>query len=97
MLLHSVDWETQPVMLAYCLGDTHTELMARYVGRHLAYIAADEHHGITAIAQWWAMTSFCLGCAAIDNGYEIICDDDPVLAFLRGAFRYDALLYYFHF
>lgn len=43
------------------------------------------------------MTAFCLSCAAIDNGYEIICDDDPVLAFLRGVFRYDALLYYFHF
>ena len=97
MLLHPVDGKTQPVVLAYGLCNAHTELMARCVGWHLAYVAADEHHGITAIAQWWAMTSFCLGCAAIDNGYEIICDDDPVLAFLRGVFRYDALLYYFHF
>ena len=96
MLLHSVDRETQPVMLAYGLGDTHTELMARYVGGHLAYIAADEHHGITAIAQWWAMTAFCLRCAAIDNGYEIICDDDPVLAFLLWVFRNEVLFENYH-
>lgn len=97
MLLHPFDGETQPIVLAYGLGNTHTELMTRYVGWHFLDIATDKHHSITAIAQWWAMTSFCLGCAAIDNGYEIICDDDPVLAFLRGVFRYDALLYYFHF
>ena len=97
MLLHSVDRETQPVVLAYGLGNTHTELMARYVGWHFLDIATDKHHSISTIAQRRAMASFCLGCATIYNSNKIICDDDPVLAFLRGVFRYDALLYYFHF
>ena len=83
-------------MAAYCLCHTYAEFVARCVCLHLAYIAANEQHGIATIAHRGTMAALGLRCATINNGYKIICDDDPVLAFLRGVFRYDALLYYFH-
>jgi hypothetical protein len=83
-------------VLSYRFGGTHAELVARYVGRHLTDISAEQQHSVSSIAYTWAMATFGLGCAAVDDCDKIICDDDPVLAFLRGVFRYDALLYYFH-
>jgi hypothetical protein len=82
---------------AYSLGGTHAELVTRRVGWHLSDIMAEQQHSISSIAYAWAMATIGLGCAAIYDCDKIICDNDPVLAFLRGAFRYDALLYYFHF
>ena len=97
MLLHTLNGETQPVMTAQRTGNTNTELMAAGVGRHLADITTDELHGIAAIAHEGAMATLGFGCAAVDNGNKIRSYDDSVLAFLAGAFRYDALLENFHF
>ena len=97
MLLHAFYGESQPVMTAQCSGNTNTELMAAGVGRHLADITTDELHGIAAIAHKGAMATLGFGCAAVDNGNKIRSYDDSVLAFLAGAFRYDALLENFHF
>ena len=71
--------------------------MARRIGRHLTDIAADEYHGIAAIADTWAMVTLGLGSASVDHGDEIICDDQAVFAFLCGALRYEVLLDDFHF
>ena len=71
--------------------------MARCVGGHLTDIATDEHHGVAAIADTWAMVALGLRGATVDNGDEIICDDQAVFAFLCGALRYEVLLDDFHF
>ena len=97
MLLHPLNWESPQVVAAQSLSSAHAELVARCVGRHLADIPAEQQHGIAPIAYAGAMVTLGLGCTTVDDCDKIICDDDPVLAFLRGVFRYDALLYYFHF
>ena len=97
MLLHTLNGETQPVMTAQRTGNTNTELMAAGVGRHLTNITTDELHGIAAIAHKGAMATLGFGRAAVDNGNKIRSYDDSVLAFLAGAFRYDALFENFHF
>ena len=96
MLFHSVDREAEPVVTSERLRDTNAELVARHVGWHLPDIAADQQHGVAAVAHGRAMATMGLGGTAVDDCDEIIGDDDPVLAFLRGAFRYDALLEDFH-
>ena len=42
------------------------------------------------------MTVVALRRAAINDSYEIICDDDAVLAFLLGVLGDDALFYNLH-
>ena len=84
-------------MTTQSLGSTYTKLMARRVCRHLTDIAADEYHGIAAIADTWAMVTLGLGSASVDHSDEIICDDQAVFAFLCGALRYEVLLDDFHF
>ena len=84
-------------MTTQSLGSTYTKLMARRVCRHLADIAADEDHGIAAIADARTMVALGLRGATVDYGDEIICDDQAVFAFLCGALRYEVLLDDFHF
>ena len=77
-------------------GDAFTELLTTDVSRHAADIAAHKLHRISAIAHPRAMVIGGLRRGSVDDGDEVICDDDSVLAFLRGVLRNDALLYYFH-
>ena len=78
------------------MGDALAELLTTGVGRHAADIAAHEVHRIAPIAHPRAMVIGGLRGGSVDDGDEVICDDDSVLAFLRGVLRNDALLYYFH-
>ena len=73
-----------------------TELMARRVGWHLTDDATDDGHGVMAVRHPSAPLARGLRGAPVDDGDEVICDDDSVLAFLSGILRNDALLYYFH-
>ena len=77
-------------------GDAFAELLTADVGWHAADITAYDSHGIASIAHPGAMAVGGLRGGSVDDGDEVICDDDSVLAFLRGALRNDALLYYFH-
>ena len=72
--------------------DTLAEIVTTGILRHLADIAANEFHGITAVAHPRAMPAAGLGGATVDDCDEIICDDDSVLAFLCGTLRDYALL-----
>ena len=96
MLLHTCYGEAPTVMAPQGLRDTHTELVARCVGRHPTDIPTDELHGIAPVTHPGAVAPFGLRGAAIDDSDKVSGDDDPVLAFLLGVFRYDALLCYFH-
>ena len=97
MRLHAGHRKAPAVVAAQRLGGSHAKLMARRVGRHLPDIAADELHGIAPIAHPGAVATWGLSGATVDDGDKISGDDDPVLAFLRGAFRYVALLDDSHF
>ena len=72
------------------------ESLARRILWHAADIAADQLHSVAAITAEQAVTILRLGGRAIDDGYEIICDDDSVLAFLRGILWDEILLDNFH-
>ena len=76
--------------------DASAEVVAAAVGRHPADIAADEFHGIASVAHPRAMAAVGLRGTAVDNGDEVICDDDSVLAFPSGVFRCEALFDDFH-
>ena len=84
--------QRQTVVPVNICSDATAELVATAVGRHLADIVADELHGIAAIAHPWAMATLGFGGAAVDDGDEVICDDQAVFAFLCGALRREALL-----
>ena len=84
-------------MVGDSFGDAFAELLTADVGRHTADIAAHQLHRIAPIAHPRAMVIGGLRRGSVDDGDEVICDDDSVLAFLRGVLRDDALLYYFHF
>ena len=71
--------------------------MATRIGRHLPDISTDEQHGIAAIAHDRTMTAMGFRGTSVDNSNKIRSYDDSVLAFLAGAFRYDALFENFHF
>ena len=88
--------EAQPVMTADGFRNTFAELLAADVGRHVTDIAADEQHGIAPVAPPREVAAGSLRSRAVDDGDEVICDDDSVLAFLRGALRNDAFLYDIH-
>ena len=88
--------EAQPVMTADGFRNTFAELLAADVGRHVTDIAADEQHGIAPVAPPREVAAGSLRSGAVDDGDEVICDDDSVLAFLRGALRNDAFLYDIH-
>lgn len=74
---------------------TH-ELLAGRRLRHFANIAGHQQHGIAPIAVQPTVTIVALRRAAINDSYEIIGDDDAVLAFLLGVLGDDALFYNLH-
>ena len=96
MFRHALLGEAEPVVAGDGVGDTFAELPTADVGWHAADITAHDLHGIAPIAHPRTMAALGLGGGAVDDGDEVICDDDSVLAFLRGALRNDALLEDFH-
>ena len=69
-----------------------TELVARGLLRHAADILTDELHGVAAVAHPSVVATLGLGGGAIDDGDEVIGDDDSVLACPLGALCDQALL-----
>ena len=84
------------VDIADGLCGSHTELMARCVRGQPSDDAADDGHRITAVGHPGAPLARGLRSGAVDGGNEVICDDDSVLAFLRGVLWREALLDDFH-
>jgi len=63
---------------------------------HVTNVTAHQLHGIATITAEETVTILRLAGRAIDDGNKIICDDDAVLAFLRGILGDEGLLDYFH-
>ena len=79
-------------MLVDGSGDAKTKLMTGRVCRHFADISRDNLHGIASITHQQRVMAGGFGCRPVDNGDEITCDDESVLAFLFGVLRDQALL-----
>ena len=73
-------------MLADVCRDTATECLAADVLRGMTQIAADQLHTLAAVGTEEAVTELTLGGAAVDDGNEVIGDDDSVLALFLWAF-----------
>ena len=95
MLCQTLKHRFLVVLTDDCCHTTH-ELLAGCRFRHPTNIARHEQHSITPIAVQPTMTVVALRRAAINDSYEIICDDDAVLAFLLGVLGDDALFYNLH-
>ena len=72
-------------------GDSFAELLAGHVGGGFTYKVGNDTHGIAAVGVETAVAVGRLGGGAIDDGNEIIGDDDSVLAFLLLVFRDEVL------
>ena len=83
-------------MLADVCRHTTHEFLAGGRLRHATNIARHQQHSITPIAMQPTMTVVALRRATINDCYEIICDDDAVLAFLLGVLGDDVLFYNLH-
>ena len=79
-------------MLSYISRYTTQESLACGILGHVANVAADQLHGISAIAVEEAVAILRLRRRTINDSYEIICDDDAVLAFLSGVLGDEVLL-----
>ena len=84
------------VVLADIGRYTRQKLLARGGLGHVADIAGSELHGIAAVGAQQAMPIVGLRSAAVNDGDEVICDDDSVLAFLLWVLGYEVLLDDFH-
>lgn len=71
--------------------------VTRRVLRHVLYIAANQLHGVSAIAAEQAVMIVRFRGTAINDSNEVICYDDSVLAFLFGVLRDECLLENYHF
>ena len=78
-------------MLSDVCRDTATECVAADVFRGMTQIAADQLHTLAAVGTEEAVTKLTLGGAAVDDGNEVIGDDDSVLALSLWVFRYEGL------
>ena len=65
-------------------------------GGHLTDDLTDDGHRITAVGHTGAPLARGLRGGAVDDGDEVICDDDSVLAFLLRILRYETLFDDFH-
>ena len=83
-------------MLADVGGDTTEKLLAGGGLGHAADVAADQLHGVTAVAAQQAVAQQALRRAAVDDGYEVSGDDDAVLAFRLWVLGDEALFYDLH-
>ena len=76
----------------YGAGGTKAELMAVVTGRHVADIGGDNTHGALTVAHQEMEAAGGLRGGAVDDGNEVICDDEAVLASLFGVLRDQTLL-----
>ena len=83
-------------MLANVGRNTTKKSFAGRVLGHAANVATGQLHGVAAIAAEQAVAILRLAGRTIDDGNEVICDDDSVLAFLRGILWDESLLDNFH-
>jgi hypothetical protein len=67
------------------------ELLAADGLGSMAQVSADELHAVAPVGTEQAVAQCALAGAAVDDGYEVIGDDESVLTFPIGAFGYDAL------
>ena len=93
---HATDGEAQPVVTTNHLRNADAELPTTDIRGHTTDVPADEQHGITAVAEPGNMATERLRSAPVDDGDEVICDDQAVFAFLGGALRDKALFEYLH-
>ena len=79
-------------------GSCHAdaELVTGVGGRHVSDEGGDGTHGTKAVAHHRSPFTVGLRGGAVDDGNEVTCDDDSVLAFPGGALRSEALLYDLH-
>ena len=77
-------------------GYPSAELLASNSGRHTPDVLPDKPCGIAAVGAEQAVTAVGLAGASIDDGDEVIGDDDEILAFLRGILWDDELFEYLH-
>ena len=80
------------VVLADVCRDTAEEGVAAGVFGHAADVLADEQHGSAAVGREEAVTVVRLRRAAVDDGYEVVSDDDAVLVFPLGVLADTCLL-----
>ena len=83
-------------MLANVGRNTTKEGFTSGVLRHATNIATNQFHGVSSVTIEQAMAIVGLGRGAVDDSNKVICDDDAVLAFLRGILWDEGLLYNFH-
>ena len=74
-----------------CRG-AEAELVARDIGRHLRDEPGGDLHRVLAIALAAMEAAGGLRGGAVDDGDEVICDDQAVFAFPCGVLRNEALL-----
>ena len=73
-----------------CRDACHKLLTTRSLG-HAGDITADQLHGIAAIGAEDAVAVVGLRRGTVNDGNEVICDDDAVLAFLLWVLRDERL------
>ena len=83
-------------MLADVGRDAAEKLLAGGGLGHAADVAADQLHGVTAVAAQQAVAQQALRRAAVDDGYEVSGDDDSVLAFRLWVLGDEYLFYNLH-
>ncbi len=84
------------IMLAHVSRDTTKKCLAGGALRHVADIMANQLHRVASVAVEHAVTILRLRRRTVDDGNEVISDDDAVLAFLRGILWDKGLLDNFH-
>ena len=84
------------IVLANICRHTTEEALTCSILWHTTNVATHQLHSITPITTKETVAILRLRGRAIDDSYEIICDDDAILAFLRGILWDECLLYYFH-
>ena len=83
--------EVAAVCLGHGGGEAGAAAVAGDVGRHGGDVPGYEAHGMAAVAVGAAVAAGALRRGAVDDGDEVICCDDAVLAFPVGVFRDDGL------
>lgn len=98
MLLHIIQRDiVELIDVTNTSSDTFAKSLHCDVGTHRFNKTLDEQHTITPVLHIRRYVNGSFTSAAINNGNEVICDDDSVLARLLTLLAYDLAFYYFHF
>lgn len=84
------------VMFSHAGRYTTQKSLARGVLGHAADVTANQLHRIAAITAKQAVAILRLAGRAVDDGNEVICDDDAVFAFRLWILRDEVLFDYLH-